>query len=109
MLSTTALTADTSNESTDTNAYNTPRSGLTSRYTVTAVIPTLNEAKNLPYVLPIIPEEVTEIIIVDGNSTDNTVEVVRELCPRARIIMQSGRGKGNALNAGFAAATGEII
>jgi glycosyltransferase involved in cell wall biosynthesis len=53
------------------------------------------------------------VILVDGNSTDNTVAVVEELRPRlsqpVRIIYQTGRGKGNALKAGFAACTGDII
>lgn len=101
--------ADTSPVSTEINNHNRPQSGMTGRYTITAIIPTLNEAKNLPYVLPILPEDITEVIVVDGNSTDNTVQVVRELCPHARIIMQEGRGKGNALTTGFAAATGDII
>ncbi len=77
--------------------------------TVSVVIPTLNEASNLPHVLPYIPAWVDEIIIVDGHSTDDTVEVSRELCPSARILMQEGRGKGAALSTGFAAATGDII
>ena len=76
---------------------------------VSVIIPTLNEAANLPHVLGYIPDWVYEIIIVDGHSTDNTVEVAKDLCPEARIIMQEGRGKGAALKMGFAAAAGEII
>ena len=76
---------------------------------VSVVIPTLNEAKNLPFVLPRIPEWVDEVIVVDGRSTDNTIEVARELLPEVVIVYQKGKGKGDALRAGFAAATGEII
>jgi hypothetical protein len=76
---------------------------------VSVVIPTKNEAKNLPHVLPRIPDMVGEIILVDGNSTDNTVEIARELCPDIRVVKQNGRGKGNALRAGFEAARGDII
>ncbi len=50
-----------------------------SRQTVSVVIPAMNEAENLPYVLPRIPAWVHEVILVDGNSTDRTVAVAREL------------------------------
>jgi glycosyltransferase involved in cell wall biosynthesis len=73
------------------------------------VIPALNEAENLRYVLPLIPSWVDEVLLVDGHSTDNTVEVARELLPNVRIIYQEGRGKGAALRSGFNAATGDII
>lgn len=80
-----------------------------SRCRVTVVIPTLNEAENLPHVLPLIPEDVHEVILVDGRSTDGTAEVALSLLPDIRIVNQSGRGKGDALRTGFAAATGNII
>lgn len=77
---------------------------------VSVVVPAMNEAKNLPYVLPRIPNWVYEIILVDGNSSDNTVEVAKRLCPnKLRCVTQSGRGKGTALRDGFAAAKGDII
>jgi len=76
---------------------------------ISVVIPTLNEAQNLPHVLPRIPEWVHEVLIVDGHSTDNTCEVARELRPDVRIVQQNGRGKGAALRSGFSAATGDII
>jgi glycosyltransferase involved in cell wall biosynthesis len=79
------------------------------RPTVTVIIPTMNEAANLPHVLPRLPDSITEVIIVDAHSKDETVEVARALRPDARILMQVGRGKGAALRQGFAAATGEII
>jgi glycosyltransferase involved in cell wall biosynthesis len=77
--------------------------------TVSVVIPALNEARNLPHVLPRIPPWVHEIILVDGASTDGTVDVARQLCPTIRIVRQQGRGKGAALRSGFAAVTGDII
>jgi glycosyltransferase involved in cell wall biosynthesis len=76
---------------------------------VSVVIPTLNEADNLPHVAARLHPDVSEIIIVDGHSTDGTVDVARRLWPAARILTQDGKGKGNALACGFAAATGEII
>ncbi len=77
--------------------------------TVSLIIPAKNEAKNLPHVLPLIPEEVDEVILVDGNSTDGTVDVARALRPDIRVVKQTGKGKGNALRSGFAAARGDIL
>jgi glycosyltransferase involved in cell wall biosynthesis len=76
---------------------------------VSVVIPTLNEAENLPHVLPRLPEGLHEVILVDGHSTDGTIDVARRLRPDVRVVTQSGSGKGNALAAGFAAATGDIF
>jgi glycosyltransferase involved in cell wall biosynthesis len=76
---------------------------------VSVVIPTLNEALNLPLVLAEIPDDQYEIVIVDGHSTDGTVEAARVACPRAKIVMQTGKGKGDALRCGFEAASGDII
>jgi len=76
---------------------------------VSVVIPTLNEEKNLPHVLPRIPSWIHEIVLVDGRSTDGTVETARKLVPTIRVIEQRGKGKGAALREGFAAATGDII
>lgn len=73
------------------------------------MIPTLNEAENLPHVLRKLPLGLNELIIVDGHSTDDTIAVARALRPDARIVLQNRRGKGNALACGFAAARGDII
>ena len=76
---------------------------------VSVVIPTLNEADNLRHVFERMPAEVFEIILVDGNSTDGTVEAARRFWPSVIVITQIGRGKGNALTCGFWAATGDVI
>lgn len=76
---------------------------------VSVVIPTLNEARNLPHVLSRMPEALHEVIVVDGFSTDNTVELARLLYPRVRIVYQTRLGKGNALRHGFEVCTGDII
>jgi glycosyltransferase involved in cell wall biosynthesis len=76
---------------------------------VSVVIAALNEERNLPYVFARLPEGLHEVIIVDGNSTDDTVGMARRLRPDVRIVTQTGRGKGNALAEGFAACTGEIV
>jgi glycosyltransferase involved in cell wall biosynthesis len=76
---------------------------------VSVVIPTLNEEKNLRFVLPYIPDWVYEVIIVDGHSTDFTREVACAMRSDIRIVEAQERGKGVALIAGFAAAEGDII
>ena len=76
---------------------------------VSVVIPARNEAHNLRCVLPWIPSIVSEVILVDGHSTDDTIATAQELLPDIRIIEQTGRGKGDALRLGFEACTGDII
>lgn len=76
---------------------------------ISVVIPTLNEARNLPSVFARLPPDVYELIVVDGHSVDGTLTVTRELRPDASIVLQTRKGKGNALACGFAAATGDII
>ncbi|MFI9559682.1 glycosyltransferase family 2 protein [Nonomuraea endophytica] len=76
---------------------------------ITVVVPAMNEAENLPHVFATLPSWIDEVILVDGNSTDDTVAVARRLRPDLHVVTQTGRGKGNALIAGFAAAKGDII
>ena len=76
---------------------------------VSVVVPTYNEAKNLPHVFSRLPADLHEVVVVDGRSVDDTVEVARALRPDVRIIRQNRRGKGNAMACGFAAVTGDVI
>jgi glycosyltransferase involved in cell wall biosynthesis len=76
---------------------------------VSVVIPTLNEARNIPHVFAQIPADVYEVVLVDGFSVDDTVAIARELRPDVRVVAQTRQGKGNALACGFAVATGDII
>lgn len=76
---------------------------------VSVVIPTLNEARNLPHVFSLLPAGLHEVIVVDGHSVDDTLNTARRLRPGVRTIMQSRIGKGNAVACGFAAATGDVI
>ena len=85
------------------------RNGVAYAPRVSVVIPALNEAKNLPHVLPKLPPYVYEVILVDGHSSDGTIEIARALYPEIRVLTQSGRGKGDALACGFAAARGDIV
>jgi glycosyltransferase involved in cell wall biosynthesis len=77
--------------------------------TVSVVIRAKNEALNLPHVFAGLDPELFEVILVDGDSKDGTVEVARQLWPGIIVIVQTRKGKGNALACGFAAATGDYI
>jgi glycosyltransferase involved in cell wall biosynthesis len=76
---------------------------------VSVVIAALNEAENLPLVLPLIDPSVHEILLVDGLSDDGTGDVALRLHPRVRVLAQAGSGKGDALRTGFAEASGDLI
>lgn len=76
---------------------------------VSVVIPTYNEAKNLPYVFSRLPADLHEVIVVDGRSVDGTIDVARSLRPDVRVVLQTRAGKGNAVACGFAEATGDVI
>ncbi len=97
-------------EVTAVTALNRPSTGRNPEaVSVSVVIPTLNEAKNLPHVLPGIPDWVHEIVLVDGGSTDGTIEVAKELRDDIVVIEDLTPGKGAALRRGFEVSEGEII
>ena len=75
---------------------------------ISVVVPALNEAANLPEVLPGLPP-VHEVILVDGGSVDGTVETAVDVLPGIITVAQARRGKGNALAAGFAKVTGDAV
>ena len=76
---------------------------------VSVVIPALNEADNIGQVLQRLPKGLHEVILVDGNSMDETVAVAVAARPDIRVFNQPGSGKGDALRTGFAAVTGNLI
>ena len=75
---------------------------------VSVVVPAENEAADLRDVLPLLDVSY-QVILVDGHSVDGTIEVAEELRPDITVVQQTRKGKGNALAAGFHAATGDII
>src|SRR5436190_1212123 len=77
--------------------------------TVSLVIPVRNEARNIAWVLEQIADEVNEIILVDGDSTDATLITARSYRPDIKVVAQEGIGKGSALRTGFLAATGDFV
>src|SRR4029078_2113288 len=76
---------------------------------VSVVVPAMNEEKNIGEVLSELPDGLHEVILVDGNSKDNTIEAARQAYPEIRVTSQSGRGKGDAFRTGFAAVTGNLV
>jgi SAM-dependent methyltransferase len=83
---------------------------------VSVVVPARNEAGNIASILRRIPEmgAGTEILFVEGGSTDDTwAAIAREMqaLPQRRCtaLRQPGRGKGDAVRAGFREATGDIF
>ncbi len=81
--------------------------GVTRRVAVTIIIPARNEAPNLAALFASLPP-VYEVILVDGNSVDGTIDVALQLMPDVRVLRQTGRGKGNAMIEGLAAANGDV-
>jgi Glycosyl transferase family 2 len=76
---------------------------------VSVVVPAMNEEQNIGHVLKRLPQGLHEVILVDGNSEDNTIEAARQAFPEIRVLVQSGRGKGDAFRTGFAAVTGNLV
>jgi len=76
--------------------------------TVSLIIPTMNEARNVGDVLDRLPAMVTEVVLVDASS-DVTKLMARSSRPDIRIINEPAPGKGNALRAGLAAARGDVL
>jgi SAM-dependent methyltransferase len=83
---------------------------------VSVVIAARNESGHIDELIDRVPDmgTSTEIIFVEGNSTDDTYEVIeRAIAQRpqrnCKLLKQSGKGKGDAVRAGFDAATGDIL
>ena len=83
---------------------------ISSKNKTTLLIPAKNEAANLSFVLSKIPKEIDEVILIDGKSTDDTINTAKSIYPDIKILKQQGpKGKGVALQEGFNMASGEII
>ena len=83
---------------------------------VSVVVPARNEEGNIAQILDRVPQMGggTELIFVEGNSTDDTYgaierEIKRRRDPRAKLFRQTGKGKGDAVRLGFAEATGDVL
>lgn len=93
-----------------------PRSAQTPEPVVSVIVPTRNEAGNVPGIFDRVPQmgAGTELIFVEGHSKDDTYGAIeREIAARpgarVRLFRQTGEGKGDAVRLGFAAASGEVL
>ncbi len=84
--------------------------------TTTVLVPARNEAGNIEEILQRTPElgPNMEWIFVEGNSTDNTWAEIQRVAAaypekNIKILQQPGTGKGDAVRAGYAIATGDIL
>lgn len=84
--------------------------------TVSVVIPARNEAGNIEAAIRRTPQMGggTELIFVEGHSRDNTWAEIQRVARenphlKIKIMQQTGKGKGDAVRLGFAAATGDIL
>jgi glycosyltransferase involved in cell wall biosynthesis len=78
------------------------------KVTYSAVVCTLNSEKNIIRCLKSLKDNnVEEIILVDGQSKDNTLTLAKKYCQK--ILVDNRRGLGNARNLGVKHTNGEYI
>jgi hypothetical protein len=89
---------------------------LQKKYSVSVVIPARNEAGNISAIFKHTPQmgKGTQLLFVEGHSKDNTSQEIEKQIKRnpgikAELIQQTGAGKGDAVRAGFARASGEML
>ena len=83
---------------------------------VSVVVPARNEAGNITKIIERVPPmgAGTEIIFVEGGSTDNTYETIEKAIAQSpqhscKLLRQTGKGKGDAVRLGFAQASGDVL
>jgi len=62
---------------------------------ITLVLPTKNEAEGVAMVIDSVKPYVTEVLVIDGNSTDGTPDIARKC--GARVLTEERKGKGSAI------------
>ncbi len=85
-------------------------------YSISVLVPCRNEEGNVDKIINRIPElgSHTEIVFVEGNSTDNTYARIEQLIKEhpekdIKLYRQPGKGKGDAVRTGFEKAQGDIF
>ncbi|TRX71046.1 glycosyltransferase [Carboxylicivirga sp. M1479] len=94
-----------------------PQAEVDKRYSVSVVVPARNESGNIEEAIMRTPAmgKFTELIFVEGNSSDDTWDKIQEMADkykdthRIKIMQQDGKGKGDAVRKGYAAAEGDIL
>ena len=81
---------------------------------ISVIIPMLNEAENIGRLLQYLIDNAhyknkLEIIVVDGGSTDNSVEIVEKFNQKNFKLINSAKGRAKQMNTGAKAATGTIL
>lgn len=87
------------------------------KYSISIVIPARNESGNIENAILRTPKigKHTELIFIEGNSTDDTWEMIQKMAEKykgshdIKIGRQDGKGKGDAVRKGFGMATGDIL
>lgn len=74
---------------------------------VTVVIPTLNEERGIGEVVESFKNLGFDVLVIDGNSKDRTREIAKE--KGAKVVLQTGKGKGNAIAEAFKLVNSEIV
>lgn len=94
----------------------TPQPPDTPEPVVSVIVAARNEEGNISRIFERVPQmgAGTELIFVEGNSTDHTYQAIEEEIPlhpeiNARLYKQPGKGKGDAVRVGFREATGEVL
>ena len=78
-------------------------------FSVSLIVPAMNEAKTLDLVLEKVPAWVDEIIVIDGNSKDDTLDTAVRNSRVSKVYVQRSKGKGAALSLGFSLASCDLI
>jgi hypothetical protein len=78
-------------------------------FRISVVIPARNEARCISWVLENMPLDVDEVVLVDGRSTDRTIEVALAIRPDTVVVQDDAPGKGCAIRKGIETATGDFV
>jgi dolichol-phosphate hexosyltransferase len=77
------------------------------RLSISLILPTRNEAPGIAELIAAARPFADEIVVVDGHSTDGTAQIAS--ATGVRVVLDGGRGKGDAYRVGIAAATRDIV